>query len=655
MSVARYFDEMNYGPAPEADTEARAWLKRHDATLRPLHRRRLREAELRHLRSTRIEPATGNKLARIANGNAADVDAAVAAARKAQDTVGEARRPRRGRGISMPWRALVQRHGRLFAVLESLDNGKPIRETARHRHPAGGAPLLSSRRLGAAAGARIRRPRAGRRRRPDHSVEFPAADAGLEDRAGAGARQHRGAEAGGIHARSPRCCSPRSAAQAGLPPGVLNVVTGEGPTGAAARRASRRRQDRLHRLDRSRPPDPRQDRGLGQDRSRWSSAASRPSSSSTTPISTAPSKAWSTRIWFNQGQVCCAGSRLLVQEGIAEDFLARLKRRMETLRVGHPLDKAIDMGAIVAPVQLKRIQALVQTRRLAKARTVYQPDHRAAQGRLLLPADAASPTCSRPRPSTQEEIFGPVLVAMTFRTPDEAIALANNTRYGLAASVWSETIGLALDVAPKLQAGVVWINATNLFDAAVGFGGYRESGFGREGGREGLLRIPEAQGLGWAASRARRSAQPQLQTAPGGFDAPALDRTAKLFIGGKQARPDGNYSRRHRLARRQAGRRSRRRQPQGHPQRRRGRARRRGLVARDHAQPRADPLLPRREPRRARRRVRRPHRRHDRRVRRQGEGRGRRGDHAPLHLRRLGRQVSKARCIRRRCAAWRWR
>jgi aldehyde dehydrogenase (NAD+) len=182
-------------------------------------------------------------------------------------------------------------------------------------------------------------------------------------------------------------------------------------------------------------------------------------------------------IWLNQGQVCCAGSRLLLQEGIAEDFLSRLRRRMTKLRVGHPLDKAIDMGAIVAPVQLKRIQALVQTG-ISEGASVYQPD-------LSLPKDGCyfPPTLiSDVQPTAtvmQEEIFGPVIVAMTFRTPDEAIALANNSRYGLAASVWSETIGLALDVAPKLQAGVVWINATNLFDAAAGFGGYRESGFGR--------------------------------------------------------------------------------------------------------------------------------------------------------------------------------
>jgi aldehyde dehydrogenase (NAD+) len=141
-----------------------------------------------------------------------------------------------------------------------------------------------------------------------------------------------------------------------------------------------------------------------------------------------------------------------------------------------------------------------------------------------------------------EEIFGPVIVAMTFRTPDEAVMLANNSRYGLAASVWSETIGLALDIAPKLMAGVVWVNATNLFDASVGFGGYRESGFGREGGREGIYEYlkPKA----WSA-RKQRTKPPAISASRGnpGFELPPIDRTPKLFIGGKQVRPDGNYAR----------------------------------------------------------------------------------------------------------------
>src|SRR5690606_37793860 len=190
-------------------------------------------------------------------------------------------------------------------------------------------------------------------------------------------------------------------------------------------------------------------------------------------------------IWFNQGQVCCAGSRLLVQESIETRFIEKLKRRMATLRVGDPPDKAIDIGALIAPVQVARVQDLVQ-RGAAEGASVYEPDIDLPKGggcflRPMLITDV-SPASS----VVSEEIFGPVLVAMSFRTPDEAVALANNTRYGLAATLWSENVNLCLDIAPRLKSGVVWINGTNQFDAAVGFGGYKESGFGREGGREGM-------------------------------------------------------------------------------------------------------------------------------------------------------------------------
>jgi aldehyde dehydrogenase (NAD+) len=261
-------------------------------------------------------------------------------------------------------------------------------------------------------------------------------------------------------------------------------------------------------------------------------------------------------IWFNQGQVCCAGSRLLVQEGIADRLYAKLRARMETLRLGSPLDKAVDMGAIVAPVQLERIQSLVATGREEGA-DMWQPSWACPTEGSFYP-----PTLfTNVQPSStiaQVEIFGPVLVAMTFRTPSEAVALANNTQYGLAASVWSESINLALDIAPKIKAGVVWINSTNLFDAAAGFGGYRESGFGREGGREGMYeylkrdraeegtddlaagRAARASGRAGARSTARpikRAAE--LDDPDRG---PLVDRTAKLFIGGKQARPESGYS-----------------------------------------------------------------------------------------------------------------
>ena len=246
-------------------------------------------------------------------------------------------------------------------------------------------------------------------------------------------------------------------------------------------------------------------------------------------------------IWFNQGQVCCAGSRLLVQEGVADRLTQKLRARMEKLRVGSPLDKAVDMGAIVAPVQLERIRGLVE-QGVEEGAKMWQPSWACPTEGYFYPPTLftdVSPAAT----IAQVEIFGPVLVSMTFRTPKEAVELANNTPYGLAASVWTENINLALDVAPKLKAGVVWINSTNLFDAAAGFGGYRESGFGREGGREGMyeylqLRIADV-GLRNDSMQAPATdvANPQSPSLP------PIDRTYKLFIGGKQARPDQGYSR----------------------------------------------------------------------------------------------------------------
>jgi NAD-dependent aldehyde dehydrogenases len=190
-------------------------------------------------------------------------------------------------------------------------------------------------------------------------------------------------------------------------------------------------------------------------------------------------------IWFNQGQVCCAGSRLLVQESVAEKVTNRLKARMTKLRVGDPLDKSMDMGAVIAPIQKKRIQKLVNQGKKEGAK-IWQwkgtlPKNGCFFPPTLLTNVAPASTVA------QTEIFGPVLSSMTFRTPEEAVMLANNSAYGLAASVWSENINQSLHLAPKLKVGVVWINCTNQFDASVGFGGYRESGYGREGGYEGMF------------------------------------------------------------------------------------------------------------------------------------------------------------------------
>ena len=248
-------------------------------------------------------------------------------------------------------------------------------------------------------------------------------------------------------------------------------------------------------------------------------------------------------IWFNQGQVCCAGSRILAHEGIADALAERLRARMETLRIGDPLDKGIDIGAIIAPVQLRKIEALVEEGREAGA-TIWQPSWSVPRNGWFYP-----PTlCTDVSPAAtiaQVEIFGPVVVQMTFRTPAEAVALANNTRYGLAASVWTENVNLALDIASQVKAGTVWINCTNVFDAASGFGGYRESGFGREGGREGLWeyvrRRPEVAGLPPEPPAAAASGSPAAESLDPSV-APPIDRTAKLYIGGRQTRPDGGYS-----------------------------------------------------------------------------------------------------------------
>ena len=220
-------------------------------------------------------------------------------------------------------------------------------------------------------------------------------------------------------------------------------------------------------------------------------------------------------------------------EAVADRFEALLRARMERLRVGDPLDKSTDMGAIVHPLQLQRIRDLV-ARGAAEGAVLHHGE--APEGcfyppMLVTNVEPASVLST-------EEIFGPVVTMNTFRTPSDAVELANNTRYGLAASIWSENVNLCLDVAAQVKAGVVWINCTNVFDAGAGFGGYRETGFGREGGREGMmayLRHPAPKGD--AADLLAPEAAPHE-----GGAATGIDRTAKLYVGGKQTRPDSGYS-----------------------------------------------------------------------------------------------------------------
>ncbi|RAS20727.1 aldehyde dehydrogenase family protein [Paraburkholderia bryophila] len=537
MSVAEYFSSMEYGPAPEDDQAARAWLARHEAGFGHFingawHAPAAGERFVSHA------PASGEMLAQVAQGDAADIDAAVAAARAAQPgwlALGGAGRARHLYALSR----MVQRHSRLFAVLEALDNGKPIRETrdidvplvARHfLHHAGWAQLQDSEFADYAPLGVIGQ---------IVPWNFPLLMLAW--------KIAPAIATGNCVVLKPAEYTPLTALlfaelahQAGLPAGVLNVVTGDGSTGAAlvehpqVDKIAFTGSTEVGRLIRSATA------GTGKSLTLELGGKSPFIVFDDADLDGAVEGVVDA-IWFNQGQVCCAGSRLLVQEGIEARFIAKLKRRMETLRVGTSLDKSIDIGAIVDPVQLERIQSLVEAGRregcaIWQAADTKLPANGCFYPPTLVTGVAPASTLA------QEEIFGPVLVTMSFRTPDEAVALANNSRYGLAASVWSETIGRALDVAPRLACGVVWINATNLFDAAVGFGGYRESGYGREGGREGLYEYLKPRA--WLNLGKR---QPLVREAGAGRFEPAsnvalIDRTAKLFIGGKQVRPDSGYS-----------------------------------------------------------------------------------------------------------------
>ncbi|MGF6724691.1 aldehyde dehydrogenase (NAD+) [Paraburkholderia sp. GAS41] len=535
MSVAEYFSSMEYGPAPEDDQPARAWLAQHASSFGHFIGGGWR-APASGERFESREPATGELLAHIAQGDAADVDAAVAAARAAQPgwvALGGAGRARHLYALAR----MVQRHSRLFAVLEALDNGKPIRETrdidvplvARHfLHHAGWAQLQDSEFAEFAPLGVVGQIVPWNF--PLLMLSWKIAPA---------------LATGNCVVLKPAEYTPLTALlfaelahRAGLPAGVLNVVTGDGRTGAAL--VEHPEVDKLAFTGSTEVGRQIRSVTAGSGKSLTLELGGKsPFIVFDDADLDGAVEGVVDAIWFNQGQVCCAGSRLLVQEGIEARFIDKLKRRMETLRVGSSLDKSIDIGAIVDPVQLERIQSLVEAGRREGCAVWQSPDATVpAQGCYYPPTlvTGVAPASML----AQEEIFGPVLITMSFRTPDEAVALANNTRYGLAASVWSETIGRALDIAPRLASGVVWINATNLFDAAVGFGGYRESGYGREGGREGIYEYLKPRA--WLKLRERPVRAAVTASLEASSNVAPIDRTAKLFIGGKQVRPDAGYS-----------------------------------------------------------------------------------------------------------------
>src|ERR1700746_697021 len=527
---------MEYGPAPEDPREALAWLDVHERRFGHFINGEW-QGPAGGASFETADPSTGEQLATVAQGSAQDIDRAVKAARAALPAW-QARSPHARARYLYALARQVHKHSRGLAVLETLDNGKPIRESrdmdiplvARHfYHHAGWAQILEQ--------------------------EFPAYTAcGVVGQIipwnfpllMLAWKIAPALATGNTVVLKPAEFTPLTALafagicqEVALPPGVVNIVTGDGATGEAlvkhpdvdkiaftgstqVGRAIRKATAQTHKklsleLGGKSPFIIFEDADLD-------SAV----------------EGLVDGIWFNQGQVCCAGSRLLMQESIAEKLTRKVQDRMSTLRVGSPLDKAIDIGAIVAPVQLERIKRLVD-QGVAEGATCWQPQIAMPSRGLYFP-----PTLlSNVKPTSlvaQQEIFGPVLAAMTFRTPGEAVELANNTAYGLAACVWSESINVALQVAAQIKAGVVWVNCTNLFDASCGFGGYRESGYGREGGREGLVEYLEpvwfknAPALPASATAEDNSNDTQQ---PAGL---AIDRTVKLYIGGKQARPDSGDS-----------------------------------------------------------------------------------------------------------------
>ena len=433
---------------------------------------------------TTISPATEETLATIATATEADVDRAVAAARRAYDrTWSKMSGSDRGKYLYRIAR-LVQERARELADAESLDNGKPIKESRDVDVPlvaawffyyAGWADKLEYAGLGA-------NPRALGVAAQVIPWNFPLLMLAW--------KIAPALAAGNTVVIKPAETTPLSALifaeilqQADLPKGVVNIVTGAGATGAAL----------------VRHPDVNKvaftgSTAVGREIAKAVAGTDKKltlelgGKAANIVFDDAPMEqaieGIVNGIFFNQGHVCCAGSRLLVQENVHDDVVARLKERLSTLRLGDPLDKNTDIGAINSKEQLDRIRSLSQIGEDEGAERWSAPCEIPANGFWFAPTIFTNVSTSST--IAREEIFGPVLSVLTFRTPAEAIAKANNTPYGLSAGIWTDKGSKILAVADKLRAGVIWANTFNRFDPASPFGGYKESGYGREGGRHGL-------------------------------------------------------------------------------------------------------------------------------------------------------------------------
>ncbi|MEX2581043.1 MAG: aldehyde dehydrogenase family protein [Verrucomicrobiales bacterium] len=441
-----------------------------------------------------VNPATGKRLARIAKGSAADVDAAVKSARRAYEKTWAPMAPaERGKYLFRIAR-LIQEKARELAILESMDGGKPIKESrdvdlplvaAHFFHYAGWADKLG--------------------------YAFPGRTAAPVGVAGqvipwnfpllmAAWKIAPALACGNTVVLKPAETTSVTALhlaavfrEAGLPEGVVNIVTGPGKTGAALVRHDGVDKVAFTGSTAVGREIARETAGSGKRLTLELGGKAANIVFDDAPMEQAVEGVVN-GIYFNQGHVCCAGSRLLLQESIHDEFVARLERRIETLRVGDPLDKNTDVGAINSKEQLARIADLVQSG-IDEGADLHQPDRPLPEaGFWCRPSFFTGVTPSHR--IAREEIFGPVLSVMTFRTPDEAVERANNTCYGLSAGVWTDKGSKAFHIADRLEAGVVWANTFNKFDPASPFGGYKESGFGREGGLQGLMPYVSLRGGG---------------------------------------------------------------------------------------------------------------------------------------------------------------
>jgi aldehyde dehydrogenase (NAD+) len=431
-----------------------------------------------------ISPRDGSKLCDFAHANAADVDAAYQAAHKAFPAWSRLPGAERGKYLFRIAR-LLQDRAREFAVAETLDNGKPIRESRDFDVPMAAAHFFYH----AGWADKLDYVAPGRRLAPLGVVgqvipwNFPLLMLAW--------KLAPALATGNTVVLKPAESSSVTALKfvsilqdAGLPPGVVNVVTGAADTGAAvvnhplAAKIAFTGSTEVGKIIQKALA------GTGKRLTLELGGKAANIVFDDAPLDQAV-EGIVNGIFFNQGHVCCAGSRLLVQESIAREITTRLKRRLATLRVGDPLDKNTDLGAIHSAEQLGRIRSLVQSG-IDEGATIHQPVCKLPAKGFYFPPTLFTGVTQSQR-IAREEIFGPVLSILTFRTSDEAIEKANNTRYGLSAGVWTDKGSRILMMASRLKAGVVWANTYNKFDPSSPFGGYKESGFGREGGKHGLL------------------------------------------------------------------------------------------------------------------------------------------------------------------------